>query len=637
MKKILLFLAFFYNFAFANVYGSIVNGIYLNGGGVYCFKETAQVNQNINFSTSVMSAYAFYNNGYIKVAGSSYSCIQNSQAGYCQVEDVFSGVSVDASFCIPCDGTLQADGTCKPSIPTCATGSHYDTTVSACMSDFETLGKTTFDNGDFLVSWSDGASTFCSGSPSVCFTYDKGNNNRIANRYLNPEFNPDGTIKYDGAMPDEAPVKTTLDYILNPIGNAVGNTLQYMGLGIMVSATGGGALVYDKTVGLNALNPGVTLGAGLVMLGKTISTDDVFFTAVPTVSNDVEVKLVEKSASTTVNNLDNFQSDSAYTKQTVTSENVKTVWDSAGGVGKLPPNSLILGSDIIYPTSNPSKAIVNTPDKIMIVETNPDNSSKITEIAKQDLANTANNNTDLILVQKEISAPTIQNDGTVTQTQTTTPVSVNPLNNFPTSTNTKTGLPDYVDYDPKTGLYDGAIYSTATGKAVTTPTGVPLGDAVVKPNPDGTSTIDLTGVNTRLDKISNQLTKQNNSLDKIINTSNFSAETITHDIPTDYSTLDSWQETWNNLKSDFDNVASTADELTSLVNGSPLTLNFPKGSVTTCPTSSDIDFGYFMVSSGTDYCQLFSPFYPIFYLFTYVSLMLTTAFFAIKILFLIGV
>lgn len=67
-------------------------------------------------------------------------------------------------------------------------------------------------------------------------------------------------------------------------------------------------------------------------------------------------------------------------------------------------------------------------------------------------------------------------------------MSVSPANNFPQTTNPSTGLPDYVDYDPRTGLKDGKIYSTATGKAVTDANGIPIGTGTGAA-PDGVSPV----------------------------------------------------------------------------------------------------------------------------------------------------
>jgi len=255
-------------------------------------------------------------------------------------------------------------------------------------------------------------------------------------------------------------------------------------------------------------------------------------------------------------------------------------------------------------------------------------------VNKSDLANTANNKTDLPYQLNDYAKPVINNDGTVTQSVTKTPSTVS-SNNTNTSTNPTTG-------------------QTTTTKATGTTA-----------NGSNGTNFDVSALTGRLDSLGNQLTKlngtaetgngllsniQNNTassknslngiesaINTIKNTNGFTAETVSHNIPDTPSSIDSWQTTYDNLKGDFDNVLTTVDELKSLVNGSPLTLNLSSSSVTTCPYSENVDFVYFTVPFDMDLCAVFSPFSSVLYLFTYFSLMIGIVFFAFKVLLFIGV
>lgn len=541
-----------------------------------------------------------------------------------------TGQDLVAGICVPkCpDGqTVGADGKC---VGTCPTGAKYDTTLKTCVSNYDVLSKNTFDNGNFIVSWADGASTYCDVSESKCITHDK-NWNVIPNRYLNPEFNPDGTVKYAGILPDSLPTSSwagaAYDALGKPLVDVAGRFLQAFGMGLALSATGGGYVVSDSP-GLNALNPFAVVGAGIFTLGSAMVTPDDVTTAVPNGSDAVQVK-VSNNTGTSFTPLDTvassapadgtpvFTPDGVYTYRQITDANLKTIWDTASGVGTLPPTALVRGSDIIYPTNNPNTALINSPTQIEIVKTSPDNSAQSVVVNKADLANTANSGTDLPYTVKDYAPPVINNDGTKTQPVTSTPSSMSPSTGIGTSTN------------PTTGQTTTANPATGTNNAGMS---------------NGTN-IDLSGVTGRLDGLANQLTALNGKADtgngllgdikantgaiasntasmkgSLANMSNLMSQTSdglteqtwNNSIPSDYSVFDTWKTAWTNMKGDIDSVSSKGTELKELVSGD-LELNLIDPAMMQCPYNANLDLVFSQIPISFDFCSVLSPFRPVIY------------------------
>jgi len=542
-------------------------------------------------------------------------------------------------FTFVCDGVVHRDymtthvcpepniiderGFCVPdSIPTCPTGAHNDTTQegSPCVSDYEMNAKETFDNGNVWIQWADGATTFCELATGQCLTHDK-NANRIDNRYIDPIYYADGETLYgnfSGRVPVEAPqTPSLLELALNPIlqatQNAVGKTLQAFGMGIMVTGTGDGVLMYDGYQGLNLLNPLMAIGGGIFTLGNALVTPDNVIVTTPTADESalMNVNIIERTSDSTLNTIENatpsdgtpaMTPNGAYTQKQVTEANLKTIWDTAAGVGKLPPNALVLGSDIIHPTDSPTTAIINTPNTIKFVETKPDNTSTVIEVAKTALAQTATNNTDLTYTKTDYQAPTINNDGTTSQGSTIstgTVASTTNNNTVTSSTGTTTTA------NPTTG--------TSTTAGTTSSTG-------------STGTIDLAGVTSRLDKISNQMTKLNDGFSSDI-------ETHANNIPSDTSVVKwtTYESTWNNLLSSIDSVGSKVSEVQSLFQNG-FTLNLTGGTVTTCQHTFTLNLTGSPTDVKVDFCSVLSPFRPVIYTFFYLFFVASIIMFSFKIM-----
>ena len=398
---------------------------------------------------------------------------------------------------------------------------------------------------------------------------------------------------------------------------------------------------------MNSINPFAVLGAGLFTLGSAMVTPDEVVVATPTnTDNGVKVNvstnsgvsfdsLSSVSSSTPENGTPAFSPNGIYTYKQITDANLKTVWDTAAGVGKLPPTALVVGSDIIYPTNNPNTAIINSPTQIEIVKTSPDNTAQSVVVNKADLANTASSGTDLPYTVKDYKAPVINNDGTVTQPITSTPSSISPTTGNNMSTN------------PITGETQTQNAANASGVA----------------NMSDGKSIDLSGIKGSIDQLGKQLEKANGLLEAgngILNgikgdtgsmkgslngiqgslngiqdlmsqsSDGLSEQEWSNGIPTDYSVFETWKEAWNNLKGDFDSVATKGNELNELVSGGKLVLNLPKGSVQQCPYNGSIDLVFAVVPLSFDFCTVLSPFRPVFYTMFYLFFVFTILFTSLK-------
>jgi len=629
-------------------YGGVVN--VTSSSGIYACSYASQA---VSFAGSAYSSSP--NNGltlrfYLNYQYDTSTAIAPNYLGTCYYEDwgAFYNVATDCP-----SPKVVVDGQCVNATPTCVTGSHVDVDLNVCVSDYEQLSKNTFENGNFDVVWADGAVTYCDVSTEKCITWDK-DFNVIPNRYLNPELNPDGTIKYEGIVPDAMETASwssvAYDAYGKPITNAIGKVLQAFGWVIAYEGTGGGYVVSDSP-GLNSLNPFAVLGSGMFALGSAMVTPDndvVVATPLDT-SNGVSVNISSNNSgisfdslqsvasSTPENGTPIFSKDGVYTYKQITDANLKTVWDTAAGVGTLPPTALVLGSDIIYPTNNPNTAIINSPTQIEVVKTSPDNSAQSVVVNKADLANTASSGTDLPYVVKNYEAPVINNDGTKTQQVTSTPSSTSPTTGNTTSTNPTTG-------------------ATTTTK----PTGTSANGS------NGTN-FDVSALTGRLDSLGNQLTKLNgltekgnglaetgngilsniqnntasaknslNGIESAVNSiksllSDGDIPTTPHNIPSDTSGADwnSWSATWDNLLTSFNGVSSKVDEVSALFQNG-FSLNLSGGTVTTCVYSQTIDFVYFTVPFEFDPCSFLSQFRPIFYTFFYLLFVLGVLSFATR-------
>lgn len=592
--------------------------LYDSGTNIICPTCTSNIGKILKIGSNsfqIISILQTYETGYhnTRIDSYRYQTTSSTPPITCTADqDLVAGICVPKC---PSGQTVGTDGRC--SAP-CSTGSHWDynATVPSCVGDIKYGEKIQMDSGSYYVSFYDGALMYCR-TDGKCTTMDQ-NGNVIDNRW------------YEGSIPSAPNVYTDLfNDALTLTGNLVGKTLQFAGYTLGLSSSGGGLLL-DNTGVLGAINPGVITGAGLVTLGNLLVSDSEKIVMTPKDNSPMNVNIVTNS-STPSDSFDSvssktpadgspvFSQNGLYTYKQITDANLKTVWDTAAGVGTLPPNSLVRGSDIIYPSNNPNTAIINSPTQVEIIKTNPDNTAQSVVINKTDLANTAKNGTDLPYVAKDYAAPQINNNGTVTQPVTSTPSATSPKTNNSTSTN------------PTTGQTTTQNAANASGVANTS---------------DGKS-IDLSGVKGSIDQLGNQLNKLNSSSEAgngILNgiksdtgsmkgslngisdsfdsikslLNDTDVPTTSHSIPKDTSAADwnSWKSTWENAKSSFDGVSSQIDEFSSLFQNG-FTLNLVNSNITQCPYDLTLDLVFIQVPISFDFCQVFSPLRNVIYTFFY--------------------
>jgi len=515
-----------------------------------------------------------------------------------------------AGVCVPkCpDGqTVGADGICAG---TCTTGSHWDynATIPSCVGDIKYGEKLQHDSGAFHVLYEDGALMYCR-TDGKCLTTDS-SGEVIPNRY------------YAGGIPEAPNVYSDLlNDALTLTGNLVGKTLQIAGYTIGVSSSGFGILLSEDNPVAGAINPGVLAGASLVSLGNLLVTNNEKIITTPTDSGNA-VKVYFNDSSTNNASISDSapadgskatvpNSNGATVQKLYSEETLKEYQSHWAGQGEL-------GATVLSATDQVYLSIMETNKQIKAIQKTSETTATVTEINKSDIANTVANGTDLPYTQKQVTQ-TINNDGTVKTTETTTPSTVSPKNNNNTSTN------------------------PTTGQTTTTPSSALSGTANTS---DGKS-IDLSGVTSRLDGLGKQLTKLNetattgngllgdiksntasassslNSIQGSVNAIKNDIErtdisSIPHNIPKDTSGGDwnTWKATWDNVKSSLDSVKDQTDSFKSLFENG-FSLDLTGGTVTQCPYSSTVDFGFFTFPLSIDVCAFSSSFRSVFYALFY--------------------
>ena len=338
----------------------------------------------------------------------------------------------------------------------------------------------------------------------------------------------------------------------------------------------------------------------------TISKSGVSVTVSEHSSNNIDLSTYENSASSQPQPIPNTD----MIAQKITSDSTNQDWK----------NLLSLGDVLTTSASNPNKALIDTPTDIKFVQKNPDGSVDQTILKKADLINTATNNTDLSITQKQTEPEKTSNDGKISQKEVTTEKFLDPTNqNIELSK--RTGLPLIVDYNPRTGLKDGQTYNTDTGQPVGTgtSTGLPstgtITPGAVAIAQGGSASVDMSGVTGRLDKISNQLTKVNDAL-----SAKDTPEAIPAvDNPIDNSKtdglIDTFKTAWGTAKGNVDTLTSTISNAKDTVSGG-FSLNLASGGIETCPYTATLDFdnGH-TYEFPIDFCKIFSPLKPILSIF----------------------
>lgn len=347
----------------------------------------------------------------------------------------------------------------------------------------------------------------------------------------------------------------------------------------------------------------------------TISKSGVSVTVSDHSSNNIDLSTYENSASSQPQPIPNTD---IQVQKITTPPNPKDPnnWAGAGSTIKGYTGVATVGDVVATSASNPNKALIDTPTDIKFVQKNPDGSMNETIFNKQDLKNTASSDTNLPFEQSTIQPSKMSNDGTYSAKKDTTESTIKPLTNEILETSKRTGLPLYVDYNPRTGLKDGQTYNTDTGLPVgISPTGTAPGISPVAPTipapAGGTGSIDLSGVTSRLDKISNQLTLENQFFEKLDKAT--ASETVN---PIDHvkgqGLIDTFSTSWENIKSDFDRITVMTDEAQNTIKQG-FTFSLAHGSVNECAYTLDFDYGVGKSVINVDFCKSFSPLRPTLY------------------------
>ena len=269
--------------------------------------------------------------------------------------------------------------------------------------------------------------------------------------------------------------------------------------------------------------------------------------------------------------------------------------------------SISSGTVIAHSNMPWSEFIATTPTTVAIAKENSDGSVTQTVIQKSDIQNTVNNGTDLPFVTQTITPPSIQSDGTTAQTTTVVAQgSTSPITGTTTTTNPTTGSTTTVQ-NPITG--------TSTTATTT--------------SPSGNGSVDLSGVTSRLDKISNQLTKVNDFNDGLKNAVVSGDVKNTIDTSKIQGLIDTFSTSWDNIKADFERVATLTDEAKNTINNG-FTFNLAHGAVTQCPYTGDIDLIVRTVPIEIDLCKVFSSVRPVFYVLFNLAFQVLLFMFAFK-------
>lgn len=530
--------------------------------------------------------------------------------------------------CVPKCGSNQtrdSSGNCM-----CPSGSATNPNVgnNVCYGAYD-QDRADLSDGSSIIDFADGAQSFCK-KDGTCLTYGA-NGDIIPNRFINPIVNADGSIKKDGYTPTAYKTfgwgEAAYDVLGKPVVNALGSVLQFAGQAIAFTATGGGYLVSNNPA-INTLNPVANIGGAIFGIGSAMVSDDGKVVTVSPTSDKVNITLSDASLSFSSLDSSSAPADGTPVKnadgsttQKITDSNYNNFWANAPGMGTVLKGAV--GGTVTTPANSPDTAVVNTPDKLAVVKKSADGSLDAAVINKADLANTAKNKTDLPFNQQHFEPEKINNDGTKTLPSTSTPSIVSPTNNNRTNTNPVNG-------------------DTTTVK--------PTGNTATS---NGNST-DLGVITSRLDGMSNQLTKLNNSADtanghlssiksntdglssalssfnsKLAGANNSLADISStlkgsevsgqnHNIPsdTDGANWNTYSAAWDNLKSSFNDVTNKANDVKSLFQNG-FKIDLPRGTVATCPYKASVDFGEFIVPYEFDLCSNASSLRVVFYTFFY--------------------
>jgi len=472
----------------------------------------------------------------------------------------------------------------------------YDSVANACTPPLAPTitGELTLDTGTKIIHFSDESSMYVlPDGTALAWDID---GNEIPNR------------EYNGAVPALATFEENQAF--DPNSNKKYIDVSFNGLPVFLIQKNGAAGFHGSQ-----LTPIASIVSALGMMAvspKTVSGtgDSIEMSPAPTPEHPNA-----KQLNVTKMNFDNvdfseYENKATSTPQQIPDSNLlyEKIMDATRQAQNFPSASL--GDTVIYENSNPSSYVNVNPNTLEVATVQPDKS--VTEITfdKNSFENAYNSDTGILFSSTTISAPQINNDGSTSVTTTTT--SQGFITSETTVTTDANGSTSFVSTSP-------SVYNSGGG--VTSVNGTP-------------TNIDLSGVTTRLDKISNQLTKQNernDNLDKIDNGA------FTHDIPTDTSAgdLSNYTSTLDTLQESIDDLITQGDTIKSLFeNGfSPILTG---GELTTCPYNSTISLNGSDIPVSFDLCRSFAPMRPLLYTMFYLFFVVSMVGFSFKLLFRIS-
>lgn len=468
--------------------------------------------------------------------------------------------------------TSQGVNICNP----CLENETYNNITDTC--DIALPNETHRDdlNSTLMVYYDDDSIQTCSkvnDSISRCFTVDK-----------------------DGNLIDNLPIDSQT--YLHP--DALSTSRLFSIAGVTLSVIGGAvAIVGTAPI---ALAGGLSLlahGAVSSAIGMVLDNDESVYTTNTEINDNVsatdnaikvdllkydvqqELPQVEKSIDTennTVSTVYNDRNELVEVTETPTEVKVETTLDDGSTEVVTVPKAIVTAQ----PTVNDLSETNNVPEYDFTVETTP--------------------------------KPTINNDGSVTPSETTK---------------------SFVHKAPANGVYGfGVVEHYTTSKTTTKPAPKSTTDssststATTSTDANGTTTTTTTTTGTastdnsdvtkRLDTIINQNTKLNEGVSTLVDGN----DELTTEVDAKKSQTESWLDSVTNstdgIEARYNDVISQFETLRDTVD-TGFTNNLPTATVTSCPYNRTLDGMGLSIPISIDLCAIVTPFYASFYFIFYIA------------------
>ena len=450
---------------------------------------------------------------------------------------------------------------------------------------YNVLSSSLTEHGSNIVDYDDGSKMII--FPDLtAFTFDV-NGNLVPNYAFNGTTPPASTPFTD----DNAFVSNT---------NKKYFDITFNGLPILVVDKDSAGFHSMAITPLNALQ---TL-AMIAVTPKTVSKngEDIKIISSPTSSNPNAVNV----DITTINfdNVDFSEYESTATNVPTPIQNSNLVVEKIDSTNQNKFPAISSGTVVTHDNIDFSQFIATTPTSVAVGSQNEQGVVSQTVISKADLITSATTGSALNSFQ-EVLQPIKQNvDGTSSQTVASTPIST-------TGGSSSVGV-------------------TTTQTTVSSPSSAGSG-STSSTFSSGSGTIDLSGVTSRLDRISSQLTYSNNKLDQLtsepVGTSNLNTKISEYSSKLSDLSLsaDNAFDFIDNLKSSLTDLENQFNDAKAFFDDKP-TITLQNG---TCPFNVTLYHKTYIV----DACQFVSPYRPILAIFFTLIMSFSVFMFSIKYLF----